>query len=193
MASSESLPDGATGIPDGRPTAPPRCRLLRQVGARLEEHVFDRPSWTIGASRDNDLVLDDALVSLVHCRVHLEGDRYLITDLASTHGTFVDRVRVREAWLHQGCTVSLGATDLTFRAVDAALPIGPPEAPFKEAKERWVASFEGGYVRALLRRTGGNISHAAREADIDRKYLRKLMKKHGITADESVGQARRTG
>jgi hypothetical protein len=37
-------------------------------------------------------------------------------------------------------------------------------------------------VRSLLKRHGGNISHAAREADIDRKYFRKLMKKYEIEA-----------
>ena len=30
-----------------------------------------------------------------------------------------------------------------------------------------------------------NISHAAREADIDRKYFRKLMKKYGISVGDS--------
>ena len=32
----------------------------------------------------------------------------------------------------------------------------------------------------LLKKNKGNISHAAREADIDRKYFRKLMRKYGI-------------
>ena len=53
---------------------------------------------------------------------------------------------------------------------------------FKDAKERWVASFERDYILQLLRRHGGNISHAARDADIDRKYFRKLMKKYEIEA-----------
>ena len=53
---------------------------------------------------------------------------------------------------------------------------------FKDAKERWVASFEREYIAELLRRNTGNISHAARESDIDRKYFRKLMKKYDIEA-----------
>ena len=53
---------------------------------------------------------------------------------------------------------------------------------FKDAKERWVASFERDYILQLLRRNSGNISHAARAADIDRKYFRKLMKKYDIEA-----------
>jgi DNA-binding NtrC family response regulator len=73
----------------------------------------------------------------------------------------------------------------------AALSPTPPQTPdellgegvtFKDAKERWVATFERDYVLHLLRRNSGNISHAARAADIDRKYFRKLMKKYDIEA-----------
>ena len=53
---------------------------------------------------------------------------------------------------------------------------------FKDAKERWVATFERDYILQMLRRNNGNISHAARHADIDRKYFRKLMKKYDIDA-----------
>ena len=58
------------------------------------------------------------------------------------------------------------------------------ELPFKEAKEEWITSFERDYIADLLRRHHGNISQAAREADIDRKYFRKLMDKHGIDAND---------
>ncbi len=58
------------------------------------------------------------------------------------------------------------------------------EMPFKEAKEEWIATFERDYIAELLMRHGGNISQASREADIDRKYFRKLMSKHAIDADD---------
>jgi len=73
--------------------------------------------------------------------------------------------------------------------MSANLPSPPPPdellaegVTFKDAKERWVASFERDYILQLLRRNSGNISHAARAADIDRKYFRKLMKKYDIEA-----------
>ena len=73
----------------------------------------------------------------------------------------------------------------------ASLAAQPPPTPeelladgvtFKDAKERWVATFERDYILQMLRRNTGNISHAARAADIDRKYFRKLMKKYDIEA-----------
>jgi len=57
------------------------------------------------------------------------------------------------------------------------------DLPFKDAKEEWISSFERDYILELLRRHQGNISQASREADIDRKYFRKLMVKHGIDSD----------
>ena len=55
---------------------------------------------------------------------------------------------------------------------------------FKDAKEQWVSSFEREYIEHLLRKNNNNISHAAREAQIDRKYFRKLMRKYDIQADD---------
>jgi transcriptional regulator with GAF, ATPase, and Fis domain len=57
-----------------------------------------------------------------------------------------------------------------------------PELPFREHKERWSDEFERRYLAWLLGRADGNISKAARDADMDRKYLHKLLKKHGIVA-----------
>jgi two-component system nitrogen regulation response regulator GlnG len=51
---------------------------------------------------------------------------------------------------------------------------------FREAKERLIASWERDYVTQLLRRAGGNVSKAAREGGLDRVYLHRLIKKHGI-------------
>jgi transcriptional regulator with GAF, ATPase, and Fis domain len=57
-----------------------------------------------------------------------------------------------------------------------------PTLPFRDQKERWSDEFERRYLTWLLGRAEGNISKAARDADMDRKYLHKLLKKHGIVA-----------
>ncbi len=82
--------------------------------------------------------------------------------------------------------VNLGEEALPEMATPAAGPRSArapaPELslPFKEAKERLIDGFEQDYVRSLLERCEGNISRAAREAGIDRMYLYKLVKKHGL-------------
>lgn len=52
--------------------------------------------------------------------------------------------------------------------------------PFKVAKDALVDSFERTYLIALLEAAEGNMSRAARLADIDRMYLHRLVQKHGL-------------
>ncbi|MFB6264502.1 MAG: sigma 54-interacting transcriptional regulator, partial [Bradymonadaceae bacterium] len=56
--------------------------------------------------------------------------------------------------------------------------------PFKEAKQEWITVFERDYIAEMLVRHDGNVSQASREAEIDRKYFRTLMDKHGIERDD---------
>ncbi len=53
--------------------------------------------------------------------------------------------------------------------------------PFKDAKEQLIEAFERQYLIDLLDRHDGNVSKAARAADMDRKTITRLMKKHRIT------------
>lgn len=53
---------------------------------------------------------------------------------------------------------------------------------YREAKERWLAEFESAYAEDLLRKYGGNLSRAARAAQIDRKTFRKLLGKDTLHA-----------
>ncbi len=95
----------------------------------------------------------------------------------------------REAQPRRSATVPMGSGGAPTVSMNPNAPApAPPDellaegVTFKDAKERWVASFERDYILQLLRRNNGNISHAARAADIDRKYFRKLMKKYDIEA-----------
>jgi DNA-binding NtrC family response regulator len=49
--------------------------------------------------------------------------------------------------------------------------------PWKEARERYLESFERSYAQALLARCEGNVSAAAREAGVDRKTFYALLKR----------------
>ena len=51
---------------------------------------------------------------------------------------------------------------------------------YRDTRAEWEARFERRYVGWLLDRHDGNISAAARAADMDRKYLYKLARKHGL-------------
>jgi transcriptional regulator with GAF, ATPase, and Fis domain len=58
-----------------------------------------------------------------------------------------------------------------------------PARSYRETREAWENDFERRYVAWLLAKHSGNLSSAARAADMDRKYLHKLAKKHGLRGD----------
>ncbi|MCP4807695.1 MAG: sigma-54-dependent Fis family transcriptional regulator [Proteobacteria bacterium] len=55
------------------------------------------------------------------------------------------------------------------------------DMPYKKAKRMWLEVFEFAYISNLLKRHDGNVSHAAREAGIDRKSIQRLMKRNDMT------------
>jgi len=114
---------------DGRPATITirRCRLLVTRDGRTEEHTFDRDVITVGATEDNDLAIGDETVSRHHCRILLEGDVFVIKDLESTNGTFVNGVRIREAWLEPDCMIQLGTCEMVFQPVDERVSIVPSD------------------------------------------------------------------
>src|SRR5690606_28695 len=114
---------------DGRPTTITlrRCKLALMRGDVPREYVYEQDVVHIGAMEDNDLVVDDETVSRNHCKIFREGDQYMIADLGSTNGTFVNRVRIREAFLHEGCTITLGTSDIKFQPIDEKLRIVPSD------------------------------------------------------------------
>jgi transcriptional regulator with GAF, ATPase, and Fis domain len=57
------------------------------------------------------------------------------------------------------------------------------DLPYHEAKTAVLHDLERRYVADVLARTNGNLSQAAREAGLDRKYLRSLARKHGFVHD----------
>lgn len=86
-------------------------------------------------------------------------------------------VRGAQGGINLGTTFSLG------RILDAEPAPSAPDVsslPFKPAKNELVDRFEKDYVQRLLERNGGNVSRAAREAQIERAYLQRLVRKHQL-------------
>jgi DNA-binding NtrC family response regulator len=95
-------------------------------------------------------------------------------------------VRELRNLIERGCALSRGDTlDLGdfFGARGTPAPATEGIAfhlPFKEAKAQVVEHFERQYLQVLLERHGGNLSAAARAAEVDRKHLRELLRKYGL-------------
>lgn len=61
--------------------------------------------------------------------------------------------------------------------------ISPAGSNYKKAKKDWMDFFEKRYLSALLKRHNGNISKAALEAQVNRKTIHRLLKRHRLIED----------
>ena len=58
---------------------------------------------------------------------------------------------------------------------------------FFERREREISTFEKAYIERMLRKTGGDVTQAARDAALPRGTLYRIMKNHGIQASDFRG------
>ena len=65
-------------------------------------------SLTIGRRDDNEIVLDDPAVSGHHAKVDSLGDRFVLIDLKSKNGTFVNEQLIESHWLNDGDAIAIG-------------------------------------------------------------------------------------
>ncbi|HLC42198.1 MAG TPA: sigma-54 dependent transcriptional regulator [Methylomirabilota bacterium] len=100
-------------------------------------------------------------------------------------------VRELQNVVERACALAEGpqieARDLPepVRGSGAAKPVAVPESPgknlpLKDAKTEWLEVFEREYLTDLLRRHGGNVSQAAKVAQIDRKTIHRLINKYKL-------------
>jgi DNA-binding NtrC family response regulator len=81
-----------------------------------------------------------------------------------------------------------GVRQTGARPIEAAA--GDPvdsSLPYAEARREALERFEERYVRALLETHGGRVAPAARAAGIDRVYLYRLMRRHGVAGSRDRG------
>ncbi len=97
--------------------------IVRPTIARLTlEHdgtviPLTEPEYLIGRHRDNTIHLVDLGVSSFHARIFRGPDGYVIEDLKSRNGTWVNGARVYQATLTSGDRVHVGQTDLIYEAL----------------------------------------------------------------------------
>lgn len=73
-----------------------------------------QPDYLLGRHRDNDIQIHDLGVSGFHARIYRGPDGYVVEDLKSRNGTWVNSARVFVATLKTGDVVHVGQTDLIY-------------------------------------------------------------------------------
>jgi len=106
---------------------------------------------SLGRDINNEIVINDAEISRKHCRLKIVGNGYVIEDLGSTNGTWVDEQRISGQYkLSHGDTIRMGDNisltyevigydaDATVASSSAAPPtaqVAPPQQ-YQEAEQK---------------------------------------------------------
>ncbi len=122
------VPVGAT---PNEPTGSSMPRLVHRVrgprlsGRGVDGEFIEHPlgaRTTVGRHPTNDLRLLDREVSKEHACIELVNHSFLIRDLGSSNGTFVNGRRVKELKLRDGDEIALGSLRLVFHTGESQLP-----------------------------------------------------------------------
>lgn len=119
LAKTDALQDAPGPDDDVRVTLSDISRgtailVLRSGEGEGEHFVLSSPVTNIGRHADSDIALDDITVSRRHCEVSLNSGRFVVRDVGSLNGTYVNQKRVDVAELLQGDELQIGKFHLVF-------------------------------------------------------------------------------
>ncbi len=84
-----------------------------------------RGEIVVGRATNGHIVLAEPEVGWRHCQIRPQGDRFVVTDLRSTSGTYVNGMRSAERWLEDRDQIGVGKTILMFRSGEAGAETAP--------------------------------------------------------------------
>ena len=86
----------------------------------IKEYPLLKDSITIGRNEDNTITIDNLAVSGYHARIDIAGPNFIVTDLQSTNGIFVNDKKVVSHKLSHGDNVMVGKHVILFVGVEKA-------------------------------------------------------------------------
>jgi pSer/pThr/pTyr-binding forkhead associated (FHA) protein len=119
-----SSPDQARSATPPSPIAAPLASFLFRSGElRGKRLPIKVPVVNIGRGDYNDVVIADPSVSTMHAKLQRRDAIWILTDLGSTNGTFVEGERLTgEAPLGPGATLRFGDVSVLFEPLDDSVP-----------------------------------------------------------------------
>jgi len=128
-----SCPSCGEGLLRPVPDSSPGLRTSGIRGAHLSGNLPDGkwvtfplgPRTTLGRHPGNDIRLSDREVSKEHAAIERNGATFVLRDLGSSNGTFVNGRRIRELKLREGDELVLGNCRLVFHGGDGERPSSP--------------------------------------------------------------------
>lgn len=96
-----------------------RLDVVAGAGLAKTSYPIGPRGLTIGRSETRDVVIPDPAASRHHCSILLRDNQWVLRDMGSANGVFVNGTRVRESLLADGDRVRIGNTEMRFVIGDA--------------------------------------------------------------------------
>src|SRR4029078_3693627 len=102
--------------------------VVNEKGGEQKRLGFDKPEVTIGRVQGNDIILPKGNVSKRHSRIVLKDNRFIVVDLKSTNGTYVNGRKITARWVvKEGDKIYIGDFVLTLEGdISASGSMRPP-------------------------------------------------------------------
>ena len=103
--------------------------IISEKGGAERRETFDKNEINVGRVQGNDLMLPKGNVSKHHARLLFRDGRFIVTDLKSTNGTYVNGRKIAQATIvREGDKIYIGDFVLRLEAAGGAsvAPYGPP-------------------------------------------------------------------
>lgn len=84
-------------------------------GKEERTYNLDRPRMVVGREPQCEIAIDNLGISRQHCALMNKGDAFVVQDLGSANGTFVNGKKVVEHYLNDGDEIFLGKYVLKFK------------------------------------------------------------------------------
>ncbi|HSY23093.1 MAG TPA: ATPase, T2SS/T4P/T4SS family [Polyangiaceae bacterium] len=110
--------------------------VISEKGGAERRETFDRTEISVGRVQGNDLMLPKGNVSKHHARLTFRDARFVVTDLKSTNGTYVNGRKIAQATIvREGDKIYVGDFVLRVEAAQAVAPAVPGDGARDGARD----------------------------------------------------------
>jgi len=107
-------------------------KLILKFGDRvIKEYLITKNLIKIGREPDNDIVVDSAGLSRHHAKIEEIGEDYVLSDLGSTNGTFVNKKKITQVTLQHADKIIVGKHLIIFQSEQEEEETAPKTANFE--------------------------------------------------------------
>jgi two-component system, NtrC family, response regulator HydG len=140
-------------------------------------YAFANGDIVVGRAPNSTLVLNEPEIGWRHCQFRQRGGRFLVADLRTSIGTYVNGMRSAERWLEDRDQIGIGKTILMFRCGDEARE---PERTEAEPKPMLLAACSLVFLFRAIAAAGGEARSRVLETQILRLISDLIPTEEGV-------------